>query len=40
MISGGCESTQHLDPLLMELKGLVLGNINESISQGGEGCCS
>ena len=28
-------SKQHLDPLLMELKELVLGKMNKSFSQGG-----
>ena len=32
------KSKQHLDPLLMDLKELVLGKVNESLSQG-EWCC-
>ena len=31
---------QHLNPLLMELKESVLGKINESFSQGGNGVLS
>ena len=29
------KSKQHLDPLLMELKELVIGNLNESSFKGG-----
>ena len=28
------KSKQHLDPLLIKLKGSVLGNMNDSFSQG------
>ena len=31
------KSKQHLDPLLMDLKESVLGNLNESFSKGEDG---